>query len=114
MAGPTDGGPPSSMRSYAGWARSPLSPLGAREQRQRVLDASVEHLVCEFLVGERPGELQGADQQGEQAERLPASRPRISRNQADRDLVDQSQDSVGVGVLGCIAAPPELVEQGRR
>jgi hypothetical protein len=55
--------------------------LLAREQRQRVLDAPLEHLIGESPVGERSGQLQSADQQREQAERLSTRRLRITGSQ---------------------------------
>ena len=41
-----------------------------------------------------------------------ARRLRVAGGEAGGDLVDLSQDPVGVGVFGGIAAAPDLVEQG--
>ena len=85
--------------------------LLAGEERQRALDAPLEHLISELSVSKRAGELQRADQQREEAERLPARGLGIAGGQAGGDLVGQSQDPLGVGVPGGIAAAPDLVEQ---
>jgi hypothetical protein len=73
----------------------------------------LEDLGDKLSVGDGARQLECADQQREQAEGLSSGRSRVARGQAGGDLVDQSQDPVGVGVLGGVAAAPDLVEQRR-
>ena len=74
----------------------------------------IEDLVGEFRVGQRAGELQGADHQRVDTERLRPRRLGIVRRQYGGDVVDEREHTVGIGLLGRGRAAPDLIEERSR
>ena len=62
------------------------------EQLQGRLHALGEELIGQVAVGQRPGQLQGADQQSEERERVGSRRVGVVRLQAGRDVVGGGEE----------------------
>src|SRR6188472_3497161 len=108
------------MRSCAMCA-SPCASAGCRESRSRGravieqlqgrLRALGEELIGQGAVGQRPGQLQGADQQAQEGERVGSCRVGVVRLQAGGDVVGGGEEFVGEDIL-CAGGPADdLVEQ---
>ena len=81
------------------------------EQLQGRFHTALEELIGQVAVGQRPGQLQGADQQAEERERVGSRRVGVLRLQAGRDVVGGGEDFVGEDIL-CAGGPADdLVEQ---
>jgi hypothetical protein len=78
------------------------------------LRALIEKPIGEVAVGQCPGELQGADHQSEDRERVSPSGLGIGRVQARGDVVDLCRQFVGEDLSGCGRAAGDLVEQRGR
>ena len=72
--------------------------------------ALVEKPIGEVAVGQRPGELQGADHQSEDRERVGPSGLDVGRVQARGDVVDLCRQFVGEDLSGGGGAAGDLVE----
>jgi hypothetical protein len=68
-------------------------------------------LIGQVAVVQRPGELERADQQAEERERVGSRRVGVLRLQASGDIVGGGEDFVGEDIL-CAGGPADdLVEQ---
>src|SRR5215204_5441036 len=81
------------------------------EQLQGRLHALGEELIGQGAVGQRPGQLQGADQQAEEGERVGSRRVGVVRLQAGRDVVGGGEEFVGEDILCARGPADDLVEQ---
>ena len=78
------------------------------------LDAAGEELIGQVAVCERPGELQRAEHQSEERERVGSSRLGVCRVETRRDVVDDAHQFVGEDLFGGGGAAGDLVEQRSR
>ena len=78
------------------------------------LDAPGEELIGQVTVCQRPGELQGAEHQSDEGERVGSSRLGVCRVETRRDVVDDAHEFVGVYLFGGSGTAGDLVEQRSR
>lgn len=84
------------------------------QHRQRRFRALIEKPIGEVAVGQCPGELQGADHEAEDRERVRPSGLDVCWVQARGDVVDLGHQFVGEDLSGGGGAAGDLVEQRSR
>jgi hypothetical protein len=84
------------------------------QQHHGHLDAPGEELIGQTTVCQRSGELQRADHQSEDGERVRSSALDVCRIEARRDVVDDPDHLVGEDISGVDRSPSDFVEQGGR
>ena len=102
------------MRRRARACALPSRPRGRHaviEQLQGRLHALGEELIGQVAIGQRPGQLQGADHESEERERVGSRCVGVLRLQAGRDVVGGGELLVGEDLSRGGGAAHDLVEQ---
>ena len=99
---------------------NPAGPSAMRscpvvQQLDGCLDTAGEELIGQVAVCEHPGELQRAEHQSEEGDRVGSIRLGVCRVETRRDVVDDAHQFVGEELFGGGGAAGDFVEQrGRR